>query len=307
LDACTILEIIADNLHRFWNLRVKPGSRHYLSVNPDDAVQLLAWEHVDIMECLGHFISADGTLNTPFSRVRALVWKAYFSKFRRAKLQHLDDEMITADISRHLQPVLLFRAASWPFQQVVADKVDRLQAQIIATATAVPRLDDEPADVFHKRRCKLANALAEVSGRWSLRWAAKSLTWHDHVKRNTSGLIWSALLDSVHDEGYLRERRRSFVPQRSIRMHGWSEIAGRTDTRLKRGSPAVRSFEGHAKALETIRAAKFKLDLARLMNKSECSRKPRSLGHNIVKTIDLVVSLIDKQFDEPGEGAEPAD
>jgi hypothetical protein len=288
LDACTILATIAHNLYTFWNLRVKLGSMHYLSVDPDDVHQLPDWEQVDIMECLGHFISADGTIKSPFARVRALVWKAYFSKFRRAALQHLDDEMITADISRHLQPVYLYRAASWPFQHVFADKADRLQAQIIAAATAVPRLDDEPADVYHKRRCKLANALAEASGRWSLRWAAKSLTWRDHVKRNTSGLIWSSLLDSVFDEKYLRERRRIFVPRRSIRVHGWSEMAGRTDTRLSRGSPAVRSFEGHANAVETIQAAKMKFDLAKLTNKSEHYRKPRSLGYNIVKTIDRV-------------------
>jgi hypothetical protein len=297
LDACTILETVADNLSRCWELRVKLGSQHYLAVDPSDVVNLPGWQKVEIFEGLGHFISADGSLHGCLAKVRRLIWKAYFAKFKRNSLQYLTDENIALEIARHLEPVLLFRAPSWPFQKRIAGDIDKLQAKIIVAATAVPRIPEEPDDEFHRRRFKLANALAVRAGRWSLRWAAKSITWHAHLGRNSSGLLWPAILKDTFGDAYLRERRRSFLPKNSARLQGCSELAGRTNTRRQAGAPAIRSFDGLCAATEAVRAEKLRLDTQRGRD-SAYAKKAHNFGNNFVTTIDKAMLIANKQKTE---------
>jgi hypothetical protein len=117
---------------------------------------------------------------------------------------------------------------------------------------------DEDIKMFRKRRMRVAHTLAEVSGKWSLRWASAVVTWDAHIVRNTCGLLWAAALRKVRDASYLQQRRRSFLPKFSTRLSGWSELAGRTDSRSTRGSVAIRFHDGLLAATELLHEARMK-------------------------------------------------
>jgi hypothetical protein len=216
------------------------------------------WTKVKLMNCLGHFISADGSLDAPFNAVRCSLWRGFFAKFKRSKLRFLEDDQIADEVNRHLTPVVAYRFPAWPFQKTLASKLDQLQAKIIAAASAIEVLPDEDQTEFRKRRMRVAHALAEVSGKWSLRWASAVVTWDAHIARNTCGLLWAAALRKVRDARYLQDRRRSFLPKFSVRAGGWSELAGRTDTRATRGSVSIRFHDGLLAATERLQEARLK-------------------------------------------------
>jgi hypothetical protein len=96
----------------------------------------------------------------------------------------------------------------------------------------------------------------------------------------------------VYGDAYLRERRRSNFPKNSKRLQGWSEHAGRTDTRLRAGAPAVRSFDGLCAATEAVRTEKLRLDLQRLSRDSAYAKKPHNFGNYFIKAIDKAALII---------------
>jgi hypothetical protein len=138
----------------------------------------------------------------------------------------------------------------------------------------------EPVDEYHRRRGKVANHLADQSGRWSLKWAMRVVSWHAHTERNTCGLLWSSLLANTRDTKWLSDRRSLFAPRNSVRADAWTSFAGRTDTRLKRGSPPVRYESGVAIASEVLEVHRQSKLVAPFLKRHCSVKQPRNCGTN---------------------------
>jgi hypothetical protein len=279
-----ICDAIAYQLRTKWEQRVKPGSRHILPIDPSDVISDDKWTVVSVLDCLGHFVSADGTIRAPFKRTSDLVWKAFYAKFHRGLTKHLDDSMLAAEITLHLEPVAMYRASGWPYQRKAAAELDALQARLVSASIALPRMLDEPIDEFHRRRGKVANHLADQSGRWSVKWAMRVVSWHAHTQRNTCGLLWSGLLANTRNASWLSDRRSLFAPRNSVRADAWTSFAGRTDTRLKRGSPAVRYESGVVAAGEVLELHRQSKLVAAFFKRQAAAKLPRNCGTNAVLT-----------------------
>jgi hypothetical protein len=284
-DAITTSDTIARHLERNWEHRIKAGSRHIMPIDRSDTFNSDGWEIVSVLECLGHFIAADGSIRSPLSRTRHLAWKAFYSKFRRQHTKHLDDEMLASEVTLHIEPVVMYRASGWPFQKKGAAEVDALQAKLVSAAVAIPRLIDEPDAEYHRRRCRVTNHLCEQVGRWSIKWAARVTAWGDHIKRNTGGQLWSGLLSSTRDARWLQVRRSGFAPQASVRPNAWTAFAGRTDSRLSRGSPPTRFDQGLVDAFELLEAIRKARLIAPFKAATKSGRKlDRNFGTNAIIT-----------------------
>ena len=290
--AIKICETIASFLRSRWDHRIKPDSQHIMPIDPSDTPSADGWTYVSVLDCLGHFIAADGTIRSPLSRTRKLVWKSFFSKFQRHTTKHLDDEMLAAEVSRHLLPVVMYRASGWSYQKQAAIDLDILQAKLVGAATAVPRQLHEADDEYHKRRCRVANHLCEGIGRWPLVWAYRVVAWYEHVKRNTSGTMWSGLLSDTRNGMWLQARRSLFAPKNPQSAGAWSAFAGRTDTRLKRGSPPVRYESGVQYAREVIETRRQAVLVAPILRRldQKHTKFPHNRGTN---------SVILQHFSEP--------
>jgi hypothetical protein len=186
--------------------------------------------------------------------------------------------MLSDEVTRHLEPIMMYRAAGWSFQKRAAIEIDALQASLVTAALAVPRLLDEPDDEFHRRRCRVSNTLCEVSGRWSLKWAMRVTTWYEHLKRNTGGVLWSGLLESTRNASWLQVRRSTFAPANPRRLNPWTSLGGRTDTRLHRGGPPMRYEAGVLDAQELIEAKRKESLVAPLLKKFD--RRAAKLARN---------------------------
>lgn len=172
-------------------------------------------------------------------------------------------------INQHLWPIFGYRCGAWPFQKTIAKHIDSLQVRLVATMNYVARSPIETDARYHSRRCNIASTAVRKTGEWSTKWALATLTWEDHEKRNTSGLLWSSLLSSTRNSTWLQERRALFVPKTSIRAAGWTVLAGKTATRARPGGPAVRWEDGCAAARERIQELQLESRLQKLLNKRQ--------------------------------------
>jgi hypothetical protein len=137
---------------------------------------------------------------------------------------------------------------------------------------------EKPVDEYHRRGCKVANHLANEPGRWSLKWAMRVVSWHAHTERNTCGLLWSSLLANTRNATWLSDRRSLFAPRNSVRADAWTSFAGRTDTRLKRGSPPVRYESGVAIAGEVLELHRQSKLVAPFLKRQGAAKKERNCG-----------------------------
>ena len=179
-------------------------------------------------------------------------------------LNHLD---------KHLLPILLFRAAGWPYQPVIAQSIDKCQSRFLAPLLACKINNDELVGDFVRRRCRMSTTFCQLHGRWSLKRAQAVANWHGHCERNSSTYIWHSLIAPLRDDEWLRERRSQHVPRFTICARGWNTEAGRTKTRARRGQPAVRWHAGIMSTNEALQNVKRETNMARVTRKRDKRQK----------------------------------
>ena len=195
-------------------------------------------------EVLGHFVPLSGSVSRAWGEVNKFVWRSYFAKFKPAVLRLCSSDGVLSYMDRHLLPILTYRCCIWPFSKSIADEIDAFQARLLGPLLDVRKTTDETIEEFVRRRCRRANTLTDDYGRWSAVWARRVLTFDAHIERDTSGILWGALLRPVRDAQWLMNRRSQYGPLTLSAFTTWTATAGRTNTRAAKGGVAIRWHKG---------------------------------------------------------------
>jgi hypothetical protein len=279
----TIFATLAHRLRQDWLLCIKDGSQRYISADKEDFVQDEAWERMDCLTPLGHFVHYKCSVMPAFIQTRRLMWRAYCAKFASQKLRDVTVEKRVETLERYITPLLTFRCAGWPYQPTVAKAVDKLQVKMIGHLLYVAPWPCEQVTEYFRRRGKMAAAIAQAYGRWSTLWARRFTNWHEHCMRNHANKSWLPALFAYNDQNWLQEQRRPHTPAFGISERQFTLFAGRTDTRATRGAPAPR-WESTLSAAEAD--AKI-YDAQRLKRKKIRHNEPNYLTKEHPVIIDL--------------------
>ena len=289
-DACAILEAVRESLKRDWQLDFKPSSMELLSVAPLEVVCMNGYLVKEDLKLLGHFVSANGSLDYAWKEVRKRVYAALFSKFRSCNVSVLTLEGVAEEIQRHLWPILKYRSNNWPFRKDIAQRMDGLQTQCIAIAAGISPELDEPVEDFHRRRAKTAGVAATLRGRWSSIWAKQVCNWNDHNQRNSSGMLWGFNIMQVRPSSWLNEMRARFVPTVSSAINPFTIEAGRLGTRRRRGGP-------HRRWEDSVHDARLYVESERLTGLLKFGRERKSAQKYSVKAVATLTGEQLERFD----------
>ena len=95
-------------------------------------------------------------------------------------------------LARAVQPQLAFRCSRWPPQRQVAVEVDRKQQKMAASVLRLPRLHNEEAQAYVRRRGRAARSHCLQQGIWSHQWFGRAVAWDDHSSRPRNNHTWAA-------------------------------------------------------------------------------------------------------------------
>ena len=295
-NACGILDLLCSHLRQYWGLNYKPSSMEVMSVKPLEFEVFDGYLVRRTLDLLGHFISDDGRLDYPWGEVRRRVLSALFSKFKACNVGVLSLEGVADEVNRHLWPIVQFRSNNWPFRKELAEKMDSLQCQCISIASCIAPKDGEDVGEYHRRRAKSAGVGANLSGRWSLKWAKQVCAWNDHNLRNSSGQLWATGIMQVRPSSWLRSVRQQFVPRFSVALNPFTAEAGRLATRARRGGPS-RRWE------DSVRDAQAYIEVERLTGLLKFATKRKATQKYATKTVQTLSLDQLERFDDIDETA----
>ena len=101
-------------------------------------------------------------------------------------LQKLDPASKTMLLQRTVVAGFVRKLGRWPFQQVIAVELARVQCRMMAIIVPCTRMPDEEIVVFCRRRLKLARNFCESAGFWSLLWCDRVDKCNQHIHRGAA-------------------------------------------------------------------------------------------------------------------------
>ena len=239
-DAIGILEDLELQLGNKWRLHFGHDSKEILPTTGCDVHDLSAhvlstWPPKSTMKCLGHIISANGSIENDFKHAKASMWGAFWANFRpglrkapsRAKLRF---------IQTCIKPVAAFKWSRWPWQKTYATRLDQTQSHMLALLFPCAPLPGESDNDYFRRRSLRTGRLATKMGRWSTQWAQSVRNWHAHCARAHDAKNWCSHIYSFHGPAWLQQQRQNNSRQGET---------NRTCTRSTQGKVTRRWFEGH--------------------------------------------------------------
>ena len=158
----------------------------------------------------------------------------------KVKLQHRKSEIRNRKSCTHIESIAWFRWSRWPWQMTYAKRLDQTQTHMISLLFPCQPAPSERPDDYLRRRSMLGGRLAARCGRWSVSWAQSVRKWHAHVEWAHDKKDWCSFVYGYRSFAWLTARRL---------QHSWRNEANRTNTRVTRGKPAKRYFEGYLEAL----------------------------------------------------------
>ena len=197
-----------------------------------DVLETTSYAAAQVMPCLGHLISDDGSIRACWSDAKARMWRAFWANCSRNQNLPLDRRLLL--LGRAVQPVFSFKCARWPVQSTIAKEVQSLQKRMVTVMMGIRMLPHETPASFRRRRARLASTHMSSGICWARVWATRWRDWDRHLARHPEHAA-SKLLKS-RDSAWLRARRWLFAPAASSARHAWTIAAGRTDTRVAAGA-----------------------------------------------------------------------
>jgi len=247
-SATAALEAIEDTLRSEWSLEYKDASRGILvpagSTQDDAHAQL--WPRRSALEVLGHHVADDGSLRPDWNHQRPRLWRAFWSCASSKALVGATLAEKEKAITRFVSPIGLFRWSRWPPQKQIANELNATQAAMLTTLLRIVPQAGETPTMYRRRRAALSRQNFQQVPLWSSQWFSRALAWHNHVLRHPES--HSTRILAWHDSAWMRSRRQSLLPMLSIRDHGWTPNAGRTNTRVRSGIVQCRWEDGIAHA-----------------------------------------------------------
>eukprot|EP00746_Dinoflagellata_sp_MGD_P142543 gnl/MRDRNA2_/MRDRNA2_75497_c0_seq1.p1 gnl/MRDRNA2_/MRDRNA2_75497_c0~~gnl/MRDRNA2_/MRDRNA2_75497_c0_seq1.p1 ORF type:complete len:331 (+),score=52.39 gnl/MRDRNA2_/MRDRNA2_75497_c0_seq1:1030-2022(+) len=239
-NAVAVLDDFEDQLRLLWGNEFKADSRKLLT--PKGSKQRHAvgskWRIVEDFECLGTCLQHDGETHRAWTQARSSMWRAFFAQqkghdlYKQIPIQHKIKNLHTCVL-----PVLQYKVKHFPMSKSRFQDIDAEQRKCYSACARIqPRPDEETMSFIRRRNLQITSLVAQHS-KWSSVIANQSVEWHQHLRRNTSGALWTGHLENLRNEVWLQQRRE---------MHpAWKS---RTATRAFRGHVASRLAEGYSTA-----------------------------------------------------------
>lgn len=187
------------------------------------------------MLILGQCVDRDGGSRADRQVAERAAWQRFFAGpgGSRASRLALTDKL--TDMGRCVWPAIGWRCSRWAATRTMLQELDVLQRTMMSIFVRIPRLAQEPAEDYVRRRGRAAASRCHAVGMWSDVAAQRMLTWDGHMRRGHSW-SWATELIKHQDSIWLQARR-------AVRQ-SYSLLAGRTGTRSQVGRAATRWEDG---------------------------------------------------------------
>ena len=221
-----------------YGLRIKPSSKLYLLPKGalDEGSFTDEWQRVEQFPVLGHIIAANASIHPCWEASQRTIWRAFWKNCRSHHLKREPQKRMQL-LDRSVFPAVSYRVSRWPPQKVVAQQLDRVQVNMIASIRKLPPLPFEEPGHFNNRRMKDAHSFLRQTSTWSSRWFNRFHEWNEHLSRHPDHPA-SRILATRGSE-WLRRRRANYAATNPVRWNSWTSLAGRTNTRVCRGHVAM--------------------------------------------------------------------
>ena len=147
----------------------------------------------------------------------------------------------------------------------------------------LPRKSGELFEEWWKRRGKAARQLCSKIGFWSIEWAKRVVSWHEHVQRSSKHNSIICKLVNYHNNDWLLQKRSQWVASSGGSSSRVTALAGRTGTRLNIGQPQTRWDEGVALARSVLQSRDITIK----------GRQPLAIGSRIRNAISTMREFFD--------------
>lgn len=160
------------------------------------------------------------------------------------RARQLPVHMLVRDVQRVCRPAITFRCSWWQVSTGLPAKVDRFQRKLAGLVVKVHLFQHESWEAWRLRKGRIVASRILPHGKWSKHVAHRIDTWAAHIVRNHNSGWAGHLYGWMPSEWF--QIRRLFFGSKSVN-------SGRTDTRLKAGSPHVRYHDGVVAARDYLR------------------------------------------------------
>ena len=149
-------------------------------------------------------------------------------------------------LNRAAFPIAAYRMTRWPYQKEAAKWLDRVQNSMTSKLLQLKPQLSETEEAYVRRRNRMPSEAAAKHGRWSAKWAARVVSWHDHLLRPLNSSSWAAKTLQFHGRDWLQK-------QRIMHSSGHFTLSfGRTRTRAGQGKVHQRWHDGLALARSSM-------------------------------------------------------
>ena len=150
LEGITAMRKFEADLLTRWHLNFGADSKRGLHAryNKDPRTkeqeqELLALQEeypsVDCSKQLGCFVDNSGSLHPDFDDLEAKLWKAFFSIAGSYRGRQSSEQSRIRLADRSCRSIVAHRVSRWPWQPILADRLDRIQTAMIADIQWRPR------------------------------------------------------------------------------------------------------------------------------------------------------------------------
>ena len=238
--ATAVLDDCETFLMQHWGLQFGDDSREFIVCHgyPDAVTVDDRWKRCMAIRCLGHFLDADGGIQTCLDNAIRNMWRSFFGNLS-ARLLSTPAAVKMRFLNQSVASIASFRWSRWPFQHCKAARLDGVQRKMVGILLGSRPTSGESFDSYVRRRHRTTSRLATKHGLWSKMWASSVISWGSHVDRGHDRGAWSRPLLQWHDLDWLERQRRAASS---------GPFESRTRTRAYRGGVHRRWSEGHVAA-----------------------------------------------------------
>ena len=221
--ATKMADLFGSTLLADWNQRIKPSSKQVLAPygSPDLVPHDESWAVLDSMKVLGHIVQSTGAVGADYDATVALLWRSFYANAGLQGNRRLPLRCKLQLLQRATLPHVDGHVVRWPYTKRRARQIDKVQRRMLSGFVHVDAREEDTAEEFCKRRNSAVATLQREIGRWSVRWAARVVSWDEHLRRTRNSWCWSAQLLQIRNPEELAARRLEFGRVSTRAVPGW--------------------------------------------------------------------------------------
>ena len=117
---------------------------------------------------------------------KAKMWRVFWKNSGNVQINSCNFETKLSLLLRSVFCTVNWKFSRWPFAKSIAVELDAMQVNMVSYLTRLPRGNGEAWIPFVRRRRRAARNLCSPIGMWSVDWAKRCISWHEHVIRSNN-------------------------------------------------------------------------------------------------------------------------